>query len=329
MTIFTPERNKIRMREIIEKKYSVLEMESIISQAESDPVNFVQSSEEYYNAQVMRAATTIKNGSDKYKFVLLCGPSASGKTTTAHKLKHRIIAQGVGARVISMDDFYRGMQHYPKLSNGNPDMESSENLDMKLLNSCFEELMEKGEAMLPTFDFATQTQNLRAHHVKLSENDVLIMEGIHALNPKVLSGIPKENVFRIYVSVRTKFMDGEETVLVPKDIRLMRRMVRDSKFRNYPPIHTLGYWDHVVASEKIYIDAYRDDVDLKMDNTIDYEVCVWHYLLHKAMVNADMSEYVKYPQMERIVEGLMRFPQVDHRLIPKNSLLREFIGDDT
>lgn len=318
------------MREINEKKYSVVEIGGVNSLAVSNPAELVRRSEEYYNDQVMRAAKTIADGkaADKpYKYILLCGPSASGKTTTAHKLKHRLVAQGVGARVLSMDNFFRGIEHYPTLPNGSPDMESVEAMDMDLLNDCFDQLTERGESLFPLFDFATQEQRRRAHHVTLGESDVLIMEGIHALNPMVLARVPPESIFRIYVSVRTKFMDGEETILVPKDIRLMRRMVRDSKFRNYPPIHTLRYWDHVVASEKINIDLYRDDVNLKMDNTLDYEVCVWHYLLNEAMATVSREDREEYPQLGKVMNGLLRFPEVDHNLIPKNSLLREFIGD--
>lgn len=314
------------MRPIDEKKYTRLDIGEISALAATDPAELVRLSEEYYNSQVMAAAVTIRQQMPKYKFILLCGPSASGKTTTAHKLKHRLIAQGVGARVMSMDNFYTGMESYPLLEDGSPDMESIQAIDLDLLNTCFEELLARGESHFPVFDFATQVQRLGCHHMQVGANDVLIMEGIHALNPGVLKNIPAENVFRIYVSVRTKFMQGEDTVLVPKDIRLIRRTVRDYKFRNYPPVQTLGYWKHVVAAEKINIDLYRDDVNLKMDNTIDYEVCVWRSLLHDLLESVDLADYAAYPELERIFAGLTHFPELASALIPKNSLLREFIG---
>jgi uridine kinase len=320
----------MNQREISEKKYSVADVATVSNLAVADPAELVRRSEAYYNDQVMAAARLIREGkqSDKpYKYILLCGPSASGKTTTAHKLKHRLIAQGVGARVLSMDNFYRGIEHYPKLADGSPDMESVAALDMDLLNACFDELTQTGQAHFPLFDFHTQERQRAAHHVSLTASDVLIMEGIHALNPLVLANVPRQSIFRIYVSVRTKFMDGGETILVPKDIRLMRRMVRDSKFRNYPPIHTLRYWGHVVASEKINIDLYRDDVELKMDNTLDYEVCVWRYLLSAAMETVRREDCEEFPQLQKVMDALCRFPEVDHNLIPKNSLLREFIGE--
>jgi uridine kinase len=316
------------MKEINEKKYTPVEIETVKVQALQDPGMLVASSEEYYNNQVMAAATTIRENMPRYRFILLCGPSASGKTTTAHKLKHRLIAQGVGARVVSMDNFFLGMDSYPKLADGSPDMESFEALDRELLNRCFGELMETGQSLFPLFDFETQTQRLKAHHMELGENDVLIMEGIHALNPRVLSNIAQESIFRIYVSVRTKFVEGDETVLVPKDIRLIRRMVRDHKFRNHSPVKTLQYWKHVVAGEKMNIDLYRDDVNLKMDNTIDYEVCVWRHILRDLLTSVEPGSYHSYPELARIFAGLTHFPEIDCALIPKNSLLREFVGED-
>jgi uridine kinase len=287
----------------------------------------VQNSEEYYNAQVMRAAEQI--AADRaFRFVLLCGPSASGKTTTAHKLKHRLISLGVGARVVSMDDFYLGRDYYDKLPDGSPDMESFSTVDHKLLNELFEELMLKGVSMFPLFDFAKQQRSLGQHEMRLGEGDVLIMEGIHALNPAILSNIPHENVFRIYVSVRSKFINGGENILIPKDIRLIRRIVRDNNFRNYTPLDTLRSWRHVVAGERVNIDLYRDDVNLKIDNTIDYEVCIWRYQLAGILRDAAPGQYDAHPEIQRIFVALSFFPEISRKLIPKNSLLREFVGDN-
>lgn len=313
-------------KEIIEKKYTPLEIGPINRLAVEDPARLVELSEDYYNRQVLAAATAVCEN-PAFRFVLLCGPSASGKTTTAYKLKHAIIARGVGARVVSMDDFFKGMESYPRLPGGRPDFESVEALDMDLLNACFEELMRTGESRFPVYDFTVSRQKRGEHHMALGPGDILIMEGIHALNPDVLADIPRENVFRMYVSVRTKFMEGSEVILIPKDIRLMRRMVRDNNFRNYPPLSTLEQWVHVLEGERININPYRDDVNMKMDNTIDYEVCVWHELLEGLLSSVDRREYEQYPEIDRIFSGLTRFPKLDHTLIPRDSLLREFIGN--
>ncbi len=313
------------LREIIEKKYTPLKIERIVEMAEKNPRELVRVSEEYYNAQVMRAAKSVAEDR-RFRFVLLCGPSASGKTTTAHKLKHRLIELGVGARVVSMDNFYLGMEHYPKLPDGSPDMESFLAIDHELLNKLFEELMLRGEAMFPHFDFASQSRRLGVHEMKLSGGDVLIMEGIHALNPQILSNISRENVFRIYVSVRSKFIYEEQNILIPKDIRLIRRIVRDHNFRSYSPLDTLRAWGNVVAAERINIDLYRDDVNLKIDNTIDYEVCIWRSQLAGVLRDADPGRYNAYPEIKRLFAALSYFPEISPKLMPQNSLLREFVG---
>lgn len=313
------------MRDILEKKYTRIDIQGVKALALEDPARLVEKSEGYYNAQVLSAAKTIAQN-EKYKFVLLCGPSASGKTTTAHKLRHCLSGLGKGGRVISMDNFFTGIDSYPLRENGTPDLESVYSMDLDLLNKCFDRLMAQGESMFPIYDFTEQMQKRNAHHVVLGEGDVLIMEGIHALNPMVLSRIPPERIFRLYVSVRTKFVEGEEEVLKPKDIRLMRRLVRDNNFRNYPPESTLRQWMYVLEGERENIDPYRDDVDLKMDNTLDYEVCVWHEQLESLLQTVDRDSFQAYPEMQRILDALTRFPQVCHDFIPRNSLLREFIG---
>ena len=313
-------------KQFLEKKYTPLEVSGILEMAEKDPGSLVRRSEEYYHHQVEMAMLRIKKNMPNYKFVLLCGPSASGKTTTAYKLKESLIENGIGARVISMDNFFIGREHYPKLPDGSPDMESVLTLDLDLLNKCFNELLKTGKSLLPTFDFMAQKRNLATHPVDITGGDVLIMEGIHALNPEVLSDIPHENVMRIYASVRSKFVSGEEDILIPKDIRLMRRLVRDAKFRGYPILETLKTWENVLEGERKNINPYRDDVDIKLDNTIDYEVCVWHFMLQSQLDISGPEGFCDYPAIDRIFKGLMRFPSIDPKQIPEDSLLREFIG---
>ncbi|MDL2247906.1 nucleoside kinase [Bacteroides sp. OttesenSCG-928-J23] len=317
---------ELPVKEFIEKKYTPLEIGPINRLAEKDPTLLVQMSEEYHQRQVNAAATAICEN-PKFKFVLLCGPSASGKTTTAHKIKQAIRERGVGARVVSMDDFFMGKDNYPLREDGKPDFESVKAMDICHLNECYRELMETGKSNFPTYDFTSGKQLRGTHPIELGPGDILILEGIHALNPEVLADIPRENVFRLYVSVRTKFKCGDEVILIPKDIRLMRRLVRDNNFRNYPPLSTLEQWAYVLAGEKVNIDPYRDEVNMKMDNTIDYEVCVWHDMLQGLLGSERRAEYERFVEIDRIFKALTRFPKIDHELIPQDSLLREFIGD--
>ena len=313
-------------KQFLDKKYTPLEVSGIVEMAQSDPDSLVERSERYYRHQVEAAMMLVKKNLPNYKFVLLCGPSASGKTTTAYKLKESLIQNGVGARVISMDNFFLGIKAYATLPDGTPDMESVKALDLEHLNECFEQLLRTGKGLLPTFNFETQTQTRGVHLVEIPAGGVLIMEGIHALNPEVLCEIPRENVMHIYASVRSKFVCGGEDILTPADIRLMRRLVRDNKFRGYPPASTLKSWENVLEGERQNINPYRDDVEIKLDNTIDYEVCVWHHMLESQLDITGPEGYADYPVIERIFKGLMRFPSVDPAKIPKESLLREFIG---
>lgn len=318
------------MRPIIPKKYFPKEITHINEMAESHPQKLVGRSEADYNNQVDACARRIAEHAGRYKFVMLCGPSASGKTTTAHKIKHRLIKRGVGTNVISMDDFFKGVEFYPRRPDGKPDLESIYALDLDLMDECFSRLLQTGESDFPVYDFTRGKRASMGHKMTLSENGILIVEGIHSLNPMVLSKIPREKLFRIYASVRTKFLDGDEDILIPKDIRLVRRMVRDNKFRGYSPAVTLMNWQEVLEGERKYINPYRDDVDLKLDNTIDYEGCVFHDFLEpiiEQQINSGVDLSV-YPELERIFTGLKKFRCIDMDLIPKNSLLREFVGKD-
>lgn len=314
------------MREINKTSYSQVTLDEINRQAKENPEEFAINSEEYYKSQLKRVAGAVKDSHGDIKIVLLCGPSGSSKTTTAHKLKAELAKGGVGSKVLTMDNFYRGIKNYTIAENGMPDMESVDTIDIELLNQCLREIISKGESYFPVFDFMEQRRLEEKEYVTLAEGDVLIMEGIHALNPHITENIPSENIFRMYVSVRTKFVDNGADVLRPSDIRLIRRMVRDNLFRGYPPHETIAYWDVVLEGERVNINPYRDDVEFKMDTTIDYEVCTWNALLADLLANIDLDEYTEYPAIARIVEGLPRFESLSPELIDKESIIREFIG---
>lgn len=299
---------------------------SVINDMAADPAKFVEESEKNYQDQLDSVAETVINGK-KCSVILISGPSASGKTTTAKKLSETFLRKGVKAPVVSLDNFFLGKEKYQRLPDGSLDMESITTLDLECFHDCVTKLLEDGECDFPIFDFKTSKRAEEVNHLVLGEHDILIMEGIHALNPILSEKLPEDKIIKVYVSVRTKFMNGEESVFEPKLIRLMRRMIRDKRERNHSPEDTINMWNNIVEGEKKYIDPYRDDVDIKIDTTLDYEPCIFHNYLYPILDNISNS-LKNYSELNSIYYGLEMFRDIDEAMLPHQSLLREFVGED-
>lgn len=290
------------------------------------PESFIARCEKNYYDQIDAVVDQVISAYGRYRVLLVAGPSSSGKTTTSHKLSEAFARIGIHAPVASLDDFLLGMKHYPKLSDGSPDMESVYTLDLPLINSTLKQLIETGKATLPVFDFINSCRSEETTEVNLGKNGILIVEGIHALNPMLTEVLRQNAIYRVYVSTRTKFWAGEKELLTPKDTRLMRRMVRDNKFRGRTPIETLRMWKDVLSGEEKYLYLFRDSVDYKIDSSLDYEGCVFHhYILPEIAKLKGTDDYD--PKLDQIVDILEAFDDIDCSYIPKQSLMREFIGD--
>lgn len=299
---------------------------SEINELVKNPQIFIARCEMDYYRQIDRVVEKVLDSNGRIKVLLLAGPSSSGKTTTANKISEAFCKIGIDAPVVSLDDFFLGKENYPKLPDGTPDMEALEALDLPLINKLVNELMENSEAVFPTFDFTMSCRSDKTHTVTLQKGGVLILEGLHAINPRLLDSVSDNRIFRLYVSVRTKYLDGDRDVLVPKDMRLIRRMVRDHKFRNHSPLQTLLGWSDVLDGEEKYIYPYRDSVDFKIDSALDYEACVFHHYI-LPMVESLKDDAVYSGKVKQVVDILEAFDDIDYTYIPKNSLLREFIGE--
>ena len=300
-------------------------MDAINKYAET-PETFIKDCEANYQFQLDMVAEKLCSNDNHCSIILLSGPSASGKTTTAHKLSRTFEKRGVKAPVISLDDFFLGKENYQKLPDGSLDMESIRTLDIPHLKFCLTELLKNGICEFPIFDFKTSRRSENTNRIELAENDILIIEGIHALNPLLTEGIPDDRIIKIYVSVRTKFVNGEESIFEPKTIRLMRRMLRDKRERNHSPEETLQMWNNIVQGEIKYIDPFRDDVDVKIDTTLDYEPCIFHNFLYPLLDKIDESNGDLH-ELLKMYYGLEMFTDIDENLLPENSLLREFVGE--
>lgn len=313
------------MKEVEYYKNLHVQLSDINRRAAEDPAGFVAACEEGYRAQ-LEAVAAFAGDEGRYDVLLLAGPTSSGKTTTAHKLSEVFRHRGKMAPVVSLDDFFLGIAQYPRKPDGTPDMESVYALDIPLINRCLLELSQNGTALFPQFDFEQSNRKSEWQRITLEKQDILIVEGLHALNPVLVEALDQGKILKGYVSTRTKFLDGEAEILTPKNMRLIRRMVRDYNFRGHPPLGTISMWDGILEGEEEYIYPFRDNVDFKIDSSLDYEACVFHqYVLP---ILGPVLEDPLFGEKAREIKAILdAFLDIDHALIPADSLLREFIGN--
>lgn len=288
------------------------------------PESLIAKTEENYKKIIAEICEEINNDSEK-KIVMLAGPSGSGKTTTAGKIKEKLEEMGHKAYTVSLDDFYKNKGEGPKNPDGTYDFECVEALDVEMIHKCFGELIEKNESSLPVFDFMTGKRREEKNLIRLEKDDVIIVEGLHALNPVISETLPRENLLEIYISVASRFYDGEELLLNKRNLRFIRRMVRDFQFRNSPVENTYSLWPQVMHGEDKYLFPYKENADMIFNTTHAYEPCVFKGIATKLLSEvAETSP--NYEDAQKLISALEKFPLTDVSLVPEDSLLREFLG---
>lgn len=294
--------------------------------AQSDPLGLILRAERHYNNEIAEVARRIADNDD-IKIVALAGPSASGKTTTAHILCDRLKELDEKTEVISLDDFYLPTDKLPVLSDGTRDLESVNALDTALLDACFYDIVKNGRALLPVFDFKEKKRILNAREIDISGRGIAIIEGLHALNPIITSRVPRENLFKAYISVN-RTVDGEDgaQLLSSRQIRLVRRTLRDRIFRSSGVNDTLKLWGGVVEGEKKYLYCFKGEADVLIKTLHIYEPCLYKNDF-TALVNEVDRESRWYDYFLKTAEALKKFQGIDASLVPENSLIREFIGN--
>lgn len=290
-----------------------------------EPKRFLEECSREYHAKVFAAARNIFDDKSK-KIVMLAGPSSSGKTTTANLLSRMLGYMGGRAYTVSLDDFYHPHSvGYPLDENGNPDYECVEALDIELLHLCFGELIRKGRAELPVFDFRSGERINNAKKVELSDNDVIIVEGLHALNPVITETLDENSLYKIYVSVSSRVYEEDGSVLLSKrDLRFIRRMVRDFSFRSTSVERTFEIWQSVMRGEDKYLFPFEGNADIKINSFHPCEPCVFAERateLLKSALNGENRE-----KAALMINKLSLFKNIDYSILPEDSLLREFTG---
>ena len=273
---------------------------SLINTAAESAESFVRHCEMEYEGRIHAAASEVL--ASGCRIVMLTGPSASGKTTTANKLAAALRVRGCPAQVVK----------------------NVTALDMKEIHRCLKEILATGETLLPEFDFVTETR--KEEKIPLSvPGGVCIIEGIHALNPELTAPLPAGSAYKIYAGLREEYSHRGQRVLPTRDIRLARRMLRDCKFRGHSIEKTLGMWGGVCAGEDKFIKVFKPEADLLMDTSFSYEIC----LLAPFVASLAGSLPPEHPLCETLNSLAGRFALVDaldESLVPATSMLREFLG---
>lgn len=259
------------------------------------------------------------------KVVLIAGPSSSGKTTFAKRLGIQLRLNGLKPVTISVDNYFVERKDNPVDENGKYDFECLEAIDLKLFNDHLTTLLNGGEILCPTFDFKEGVKKYNGETMKLADDEILVIEGIHCLNDKLTAAIPKERKYKIYISALTVLNIDYYNRISTTDSRLIRRMVRDYNFRGYSALHTLQIWDSVNRGEENHIFPFQDDADSMFNTSLIYEICVLKKYLMPLLEEIDNTN-PEYSEAKRLHEFLKYFADIDDKYVPENSLLREFIG---
>lgn len=300
------------------------ELSFIVENALNNKENLIEQSEKRYSKIIEKIADVINSDSSK-KIIMLAGPSGSGKTTTAEKIKEKLESYGHNAYAVSLDDFYKNIGEGPKNEDGTYDFESVDALDLEEIHKCMEELITKSRSELPLFDFMTGRRKKEKNFITLEKDDVIIIEGLHALNPRITDALPSENLLKIYISVSSRIYDGEEIVLNKRNLRFIRRTVRDFQFRNSPVEHTYSLWPAVMKGEDNYLFPFKNNADIIADTIHIYEPCVLKTQALELLESVEKTS-VNYEDAQKLISALNKFPTIEKNCIPENSLLREFLG---
>ena len=290
--------------------------------AARSPEQLAEFSEQSYRQRVAYAAEKVRRSGAK--IVMLTGPSASGKTTSAHCLAKALQQQGTPAQVVSLDNFFKGAEFYPKMPDGTLDYENPDTLDLLLIKQCLKDLSQTGKTTLPVYDFTQEKRSAEVEPIDL-QGGVCIVEGIHALNPELTELVEGSEVYRVYAGLREEYCIDGRRVINTQDIRLCRRTLRDAATRGRSPAKTLAMWDRVLDGETRYIKGFKTTADFLLDTSFTYELGLISNLLEVVRRQFTLEGH----NAELWDETARRFEHVAPlklELLPPDSMLREFYG---
>lgn len=292
----------------------------------ADPKGFVEECDEVYRERVRIAADKIIENRKNSPIVLLSGPSGSGKTTTAMKISEELEKRGIGTHYVGMDDYFKTVDPLtaPRTPEGDIDLESPMCLDMELLNEHFTLLSQGRRIFVPKYEFSRRMRILEpSKSIKLRKDEIVVFEGIHALNDIITDRHPQ--AFKLYISARSNVEFNGTVVFKGTWFRLVRRMVRDYNFRGSDPAQTMAMWANVRRGEKANISPFKDKADFQFDSSFPYEPAVFNETATK-LFSSIPEGIERYDELREVLPALQLFGVIDEKLVAPDALIREFIG---
>jgi uridine kinase len=286
----------------------------------------VRIAEALHEKKIAQIADEIAQHSDRLRVILIAGPSSSGKTTFAQRLSVQLKVNGLRPVSVSLDDYFVNRDMTPRDENGNYDFESIEAIDLALFNRQLVELIEGKKVEVPTYNFQKGVREYRGNMLQVEKNQPIIIEGIHGLNERLTSSIPKENKFKIYVSALTQLNIDDHNRIPTTDTRILRRIVRDSQFRSNDALNTIKMWPSVRRGEEKYIFPFQEDANVMFNSALIYELSVLKRYAEPLLQKIDSRyrEFSKARILLKFLDYFLPFDEEDE--IPPNSIIREFIG---
>ncbi len=292
----------------------------------TDMINVNEALQERKIARIAEEIASRSSADGKgVKLVLISGPSSSGKTTFSKRLSVQLMTCGLRPYPISLDNYFVNREETPLDANGNYDYESLYALDLQLFNQQLQALLRGEEVELPVFNFTTGCKEYRGDRLRIDQNTILILEGIHALNPELTPDIPDERKFKVYVSALTTISLDNHNWIPTTDNRLLRRIIRDYKYRNYSAQQTINRWPSVRAGEDKWIFPYQENADVMFNSAMLYELAVLRSHAEPILSSVPRN-CPEYAEAYRLLKFIRYFTPVQDKEIPPTSLLREFLG---
>ena len=303
-----------------------LDLEEINFKTVADPKGFVEECDAIYRREVREAADLIADHISVSPIVLLSGPSGSGKTTTAMKVAEALEKKGVHSHYVGMDDYFNTVtpETVPRTPEGDMDLESPYCLDLELLNRHFTMLEQGKRIFVPKYEFSRRMRVLEpSKSIKLKKDEVVVFEGIHAMNDLITDRHPE--AFKLYISARSDVMFNGAIVFRRQWFRLVRRMVRDYKFRGSDAHDTMKMWGNVCRGEQQYIVPFKNKADFSFDTAHAYELAVFNETATRLFQSVPEG-IERFEELRRVLPALQLFGVIDESLVAPDALIREFIG---